>query len=108
MQKKKEHFITKPPAGPPVHPGAVLRGDVLPALGVSVSEAARELGVTRQTLHRILAETHPVTPGMAMRLGKWCGNGAEIWLRLQHAVDLYEAAWALRGDLRKIPTRKVA
>ena len=60
---------------PPTHPGAILREDVLPALNLSVSEAARQLRVTRQTLHRVLAETSGVSPEMAVRLGKFCGNG---------------------------------
>lgn len=71
---------------PPTHPGAVLREDVLPALGLTVSEAARQLRVTRQTLHRILSETSGVSPEMAMRLGRFCGNGAGVWLRLQQAL----------------------
>jgi addiction module HigA family antidote len=90
----------------PTHPGALLREDALPALGVSVSEAARELGVTRQTLHRIMAETHPVTPEMAIRLGKFCGNGPELWLSMQVKVDVWEAAQRLKAELPKIPTRK--
>jgi addiction module HigA family antidote len=56
---------------PPTHPGAILREDVLPALNLSVSEAARQLRVTRQTLHRVLAETSGVSPEMAVRLGKF-------------------------------------
>lgn len=106
--KKKEYPVRRPPAGPPVHPGAILREDVLPALRVTVSDAARELGVTRQTLHRILAETHPVTPEMAVRLGKWCGNGPGLWLSLQQKVDVWNAAETLKTELAKIPTRKAA
>ena len=55
----------------PTHPGAILREDVLPALGLSVSEAARQLGVTRQTLHRIMAERVSITPEMVARLGRF-------------------------------------
>jgi len=54
----------------PTHPGAVLREDVLPALRVSISAAARDLGVARQTLYQALRETTSVTPEMAVRLGK--------------------------------------
>jgi addiction module HigA family antidote len=68
-----------------------LREDVLPALNLSVSEAARQLRVTRQTLHRILAETSDVSPEMAVRLGKLCGNGPGLWLRMQQALDLWHA-----------------
>jgi len=52
----------------PTHPGAVLREDVLPALGVTVVRAAADLGVTRQTLHRILSESSAISPEMALRV----------------------------------------
>lgn len=89
----------------PTHPGAILREDVLPALDVSVTAAARELGVSRQTLHRILSEQTAVTPEMAVRLGKYCGNGPGIWLRLQVAYDLWQAEAALGRALKAIPDR---
>jgi addiction module HigA family antidote len=92
----------------PTHPGAVLREDVLPALGLTVSEAARQLRVTRQTLHRVLSETSAVSPEMAMRLGKFCGNGAGIWLRLQQDHDLWMAERSLREELEKIPSHRAA
>lgn len=92
---------------PPTHPGAILREDVLPALSLSVSEAARQLRVTRQTLHRVLAEKSGVSPEMAVRLGKFCGNGPAIWLRMQQSFDLWHAEQLLRGDLEKIPVHKV-
>ena len=87
----------------PTHPGEVLREDVLPALGLSVSEAARQLRVSRQTLHRILAGTSAVTPEMAVRLGKFCGNGPGLWLRMQEAYDLWHAERRLIKELDKIP-----
>lgn len=87
----------------PTHPGEVLREDVLPALGLSVSEAARQLRVSRQTLHRILAGTSAVTPEMAVRLGKFCGNGPGLWLRMQEAYDLWHAERRLATELEKIP-----
>jgi antitoxin HigA-1 len=89
---------------PPTHPGAILREDVLPALGTSVSAAARGLGVSRQTLHRLLSETTGVTPEMALRLGKFCGNGPGIWLRLQQAHDLWRVERKLRVALRRVPS----
>lgn len=89
----------------PTHPGAILREDVFPALGVSVTSAARELGVSRQTLHRILREQTAVTPEMAVRLGKYCGNGPDIWLRLQTAYDLWQAERALGQVIETIPDR---
>lgn len=59
-------------------PGELLREDVLPALGRSPAEIARRLGVSRQTLHAILAEKAPVTSDMALRIGKPCGSGPEL------------------------------
>lgn len=100
--------VTAEPAMAPVHPGEVLKEDVLPALGLSVSEAARQLGVSRQTLHRILAGTHGVTPEMALRLGRFCGNGAGLWLRLQQAYDLWHAEQRLRDQLDRIPVHRPA
>lgn len=91
------------PMRPPTHPGAILREDVLPALGLSVSEAARQLGVTRQTLHRIMAERTSITAEMAARLGRFCGNGAGLWLRMQQACDLWRAERRLGPALEKIP-----
>jgi len=64
------------------------------------------LGVTRQHLHRILAETAPVSPEMALRLGKFCGNGPGLWLRMQQAYDLWHAERAMRKEIAKIPTAK--
>jgi len=85
-----------------VHPGEVLREDVLPALGLSVTEVARQLGVSRQSLHRIMAGRQPVTVEMALRLGRFCGNGPALWLRLQQAYDLWQAEPRLRGELARI------
>lgn len=72
----------------PTHPGELLKEDILPALRLPVAGAARQLGVSRQTLYKIIAGTSPVTPEMAVRLGKWCGNGPGLWLRMQQAFDL--------------------
>jgi addiction module HigA family antidote len=92
----------------PTHPGEILREDVLPALGMPVQTAARHLGVTRQTLHRILAGTAPVTPAMALRLGKFCGNGPALWLAMQGAYDLWAAERELGVEIAKIPTQRAA
>lgn len=91
----------------PTHPGEILREDVLPALHLSVSEAARQLRVTRQTLHRILSGRSAVTPEMAVRLGKFCGNGPDLWLRMQQAHDLWRAQEQLRAEVEKIPGHAV-
>jgi addiction module HigA family antidote len=88
----------------PTHPGAILREDVLPAIGMSVTGVAKALGVSRQQLHRIMAETAPVTPEMALRLGKFCGNGPDLWLRMQATYDLWHARRDLKSDLDRIST----
>src|SRR5215213_5938024 len=89
----------------PSHPGALLREEVFPALHLTVTEAAAKLGVSRQTLHGILAERSSITPEMAVRLGKLCGDDGAIWLRMQQAHDLWRARDALAGVVESIPTR---
>lgn len=96
------------PRRQPTHPGAILREDVLPALGLSVTDTAEKLGVSRQTLHGILAERHAVTPEMAVRLGKFCGNGPGIWLRMQTAHDLWQAERDMAVEVKRIPTMQAA
>jgi antitoxin HigA-1 len=100
----EEYMATHEPRMRPVHPGEILKKDVLPALGLSVTEAARQLGVSRQTLHRTLAGTQAITPEMALRVGKFCGNGPGLWLRMQQNYDLWRAEKRLREDIQKIPT----
>src|SRR5947208_16132567 len=92
----------------PMHPGEMLRENVLPALGKSKTEIARLLGISRQTLYDILNEKQPVTPGMALRLGKLCGNGPDLWLNLQRRYDLQRAEQELGEKLKAIPTLEVA
>ena len=88
----------------PIHPGEILREDVIPTLGLSVSEAARRLGISRQQLHRVLACTHPITTDMALRIGKFAGNGPGLWLRMQQAYDLWYAEHRMKDELSKIKT----
>ena len=73
---------------PAMHPGELLREDVLPALGRPRVEIARLLGMSRQALHAILIGRAAVTPIVALKLGKLCGNGPELWLNLQTRYDL--------------------
>jgi antitoxin HigA-1 len=92
----------------PTHPGEILREDVLPAVGISVAQAARDLRVSRQYLHKILRAVAPITPDMAVKLGKLVGNGPGLWLRMQQAYDLWHAERRLAPELKKIPTRQAA
>jgi addiction module HigA family antidote len=99
----------KPKRGlPPMHPGELLREEILPVLGKSKTEIASLLGISRQTLYDILDERQPVTPAMALRLGKLCGNGPRLWINLQRTCDLWKAEKEIGKDVEKIPTLQVA
>jgi antitoxin HigA-1 len=86
----------------PTHPGALLREDVIPATGRTKAEIARLLGISRQHLYDILRERKPVSPGIAVRLGKLFGDGAGVWVRMQAAYDTWNAE--RDEDVSKIPT----
>lgn len=88
----------------PMHPGEMLREDVLPSLGKSKTEIASLLGISRQTLFDILKERQPITPAMALRFGKLLGNGPDLWIDLQRAYDLHLAEKQLSKVLARIPT----
>jgi addiction module HigA family antidote len=92
----------------PMHPGELLREEILPALKRPKTEVAKLLGVSRPTLYDILNEEQPVTPEMALRLGKLCGNGPELWLNLQSAYDLAVERKRLGKIVDKIPTLAAA
>ena len=74
----------------PSHPGAILREDVLPALGITQTELARRLGVSRLTVSEILLGKRGVSPDLALRIGKLLGNGPSVWLKMQQTLDLWE------------------
>jgi addiction module HigA family antidote len=92
----------------PIHPGELLREDILPALGRSKTEIARLMGISRQTLHELLAEKQPVTVPMALRLAKLIGDTPEVWLNMQRAYDLRIAEREMVDEVAKIPTLKAA
>lgn len=86
----------------PTHPGTLLREDVLPDLGMSVSEFARNLGVSRQTLHAVLAERSGISSEMALRLGVLLGNGPQLWIDMQTKHDLWLAEEKLHDVLMRM------
>ena len=102
------YIVKGPPAWRPSHPGVLLRDVILPALHLTVKDAADKLGISRQPLHAILSGKSAVTPEMAVRLGKLCGDGAGIWLRMQQAHDLWQAERDLAETIKKIPTLRAA
>ncbi len=85
----------------PPHPGATLREDVLPAMGLTVSKAAELLGVTRVALLGVVNEYAAISAEMALRIERWLGvaNGgdAAVWLNTQAAYDLWKAEQALKA-----------
>ncbi len=93
---------------PPAHPGELLREDVLPALNLSAAKAAGLLRVSRQALHAVLSERAAITLEMAVRLGKLCGNGPGLWLRMQRARDLWLAERDMANVVAAIPTMGAA
>ena len=97
-----EEFIARRPDRAPTHPGALLRDEVLPAIGMPVSEIAKRLFVTRQQLHRVLSEKAGVSPEMALRLGKFCGNGPDLWIQMQEAYDLWQARKKVGREIERI------
>ena len=86
----------------PAHPGRIVRSACLEPLGLSVTEGARVLGVTRQTLTKIINGKSGVSAEMAIRLAKAFGSTAETWVRMQAAYDLAQA----RRDESKIKVRR--
>ena len=90
------------PNRPPSHPGAILREIVLPGSELPVSRAAQRLGVTRQTLHRLIAEKIGVTPAMALRLSKLFGSSPDFWLRMQQSHDLWHQSRSMADELESI------
>jgi addiction module HigA family antidote len=93
---------------PPMHSGELLREDLLPILGRSPAETARLLEIAPQTLHAILTDRAPVAPEMALRLGKLCGNGPNLWLALQTRFDLDRLSKAKQAEIDAIPTLAAA
>lgn len=86
----------------PTHPGEVLREVVVPRLGIAKTQLADHLGISRQTLYDILNEKQPVTPQMAVRLGKLLGTSEAVWVNMQIAYDLWHARRDV--DVSGIPT----
>jgi antitoxin HigA-1 len=73
---------------PPVHPGEVIKEDILPSVGLTVTAAAKALGVSRQMLHGILAQRRPLSAVMCLKVARLFGGSPEVWMRLQAAYDL--------------------
>ncbi|MDZ7683851.1 MAG: HigA family addiction module antitoxin [Gammaproteobacteria bacterium] len=86
----------------PTHPGEMLREDFLPDFDLSATGLAAAIGVSRQSVNELLRERRSVSPEMAIRLGRLFGNSPEFWMNAQRAVDLWDAAKALKKDVARI------
>ncbi len=86
----------------PTHPGEMLRLDFMPDYGLTVAGLARALGVSRQSVNELLRGRRAVSPEMALRLSRLFGNSADFWLNAQRAVDLWDAAEAIKDELAAI------
>jgi len=94
-------MIARDPQRCPTHPGAILREDVLPAVGQTKTRIAQGLGISRQHLHDVLAERKPVSPEVAVRVAKMFGGSPESWLRMQASHDAWRAEREV--DVSQVP-----
>lgn len=92
----------------PTHPGEMLKADFLPDYSLNATGLADAVGVSRQTINELLRGRRAVSPGMALRLARLFGNSAEFWLNAQRAVDLWDAAQALKDEVHRIKPLKAA
>src|SRR5579862_2428561 len=95
---------------PPVHPGEIIKEDVMPSVGLSVTAAAKALGVSRQMVHDILAGRKPLSAVMCLKVSRLFGSTPEFWIRLQADYDLKKAAQdkkVMKRVSRIVPVRPV-
>ncbi len=76
---------------PPVHPGEILREDYIKERGLTITEVAQGLGITRPNLSNVVNEHAGISPELAVKLSEAFGNTAEFWLNLQLNYDLWHA-----------------
>ena len=100
-----EHPAVRNRNRPPTHPGKAIE-DILLDVKLPKAEIARLLGISRQHLYDIIAMRKPVSPTVAVRLGKLFGDGPGIWIRMQAAYDTWHAERDV--DVSGIPTIRAA
>ncbi|MBP8019844.1 MAG: HigA family addiction module antidote protein [Agitococcus sp.] len=95
----------------PAYPAEILREEILPTLGLTVTAAAKQLGVSRVTLSRLLHGVTGITPDMALRIEAWLGKerggDAEHWLRMQSNYDLWQARQKTPAVVQRAPVESV-
>lgn len=90
----------------PTHPGAILRADVLPTLDMTQTEFAKRLGVSRLTVSELLLEKRGLSAEIALRVGKLLNTTPESWLRMQSALDLWQARQRPEGLAKIKPIKQ--
>jgi addiction module HigA family antidote len=90
----------------PLHPGEILRVDILPCLSMTAGQLAAYIGLPRSELDRLLAERVSMTPALAQRLGLALGHGAHYWLAVQMQYDLWQAAQLQSDDIQPIAWKR--
>ena len=95
---------TGPVTRRPTHPGIMLREDFLPDFGLTISQLATTIGVSRQSVNELLRGRRAVSPAMALRLAKLFGNSPEFWLNAQRALDIWDAKRTMRDEVARIRT----
>jgi addiction module HigA family antidote len=91
----------------PAHPGRIVRGEI-EFLGISVAEAARGLGITRQQLYRIIRGESGISPDVALRLEQAIGSTADHWLRMQASYDLAQARRSVPANIKRFQAKAEA
>jgi addiction module HigA family antidote len=89
----------------PTHPGKVLLEDVIKPLGLSIAEAAKNLGVSRKALYELINEKSSLSPQMAVRIGEATNTSPESWLNMQLKLDLWKAMKHKPTNISGFPER---
>jgi addiction module HigA family antidote len=92
----------------PAHPGEILKDDVLPELGLTVTEAAGQLGVSRVALSRVINGRAAISAELAIRLAQWLGGTPETWLRMQLQHDLWQALQKSTAKIKPVKRQLAA
>src|SRR6202140_5901890 len=99
----REEVMERKNGLPPVHPGEIIKEDILPSVGLSVTAAATALGVARQMLHGILAGRKPLSAVMCRKVARLFGGSPEVWMRLQASYDLKKSELTKKVMARVAP-----
>lgn len=89
----------------PTHPGEVLLEDVIKPLGLSIAEAAKDLGVSRKALYELISGKSSLSPQMAVRIGEATNTSPESWLGMQTKLDLWKAMKDKPANITSFPEK---